>query len=287
MACVLAGEIHDLAALESEPVSRPGIERVQLLTEVSAVVPGKPFTVGLKLHPMPGHHTYWRGPGIVGVATRLDWTLPDGFEVGDMTWPPPTLVDMAGFMAHGYKEPVLLLTELRAPADLHGTEIVIEARASWMSCSVSCNPGIADLRLSLPVAKEGEEPEIDTAAAKAFEMVRESAPKTAPEDWSFAVRLRSPDRIELTATIPGIAAAAARAIHVFCDDMQVDSDEPQTIEAIDETKGIVRILLTRPEFAPKSPEVLSGVLYCPVGWPGTGSSHVEFSAPWPSGSFPE
>lgn len=286
-ACFLAGEIRDLAALESEPLSRPGIARVQLVTDVPAIVPGVPFTVGLRLEPLPDHHTYWRGPGIVGVATRLDWTLPKGFEVGDMTWPPPSLVDMAGFLAHGYKGPALILTEIRPPADLKDAEIVIAARASWMACAVSCNPGIADLTMKLPIAKAGETPAIDAEMARAFAEVRASAPKAAPGDWSFTVRLAAPDRIELTASIPGLSPDAAKSIHVFCDDMQVDSDEPQSIEMIDAKRGTVRIVLARPEFAPKSPKALTGVLHCPGGWPGIGSSYVEFSAAWPPRSFPE
>jgi len=260
---------------------------VQLVTEVSAVVPGEPFTVGLRLDPLPDHHTYWRGPGIVGVATRLDWTLPEGFEVGGMTWPPPMQVLMAGIVANGYKGPALLLTEITLPADFEGAEVVIAARASWMACAVSCNPGIADLTLKIPVAKVGEKPTRDEAIARDFANVRESAPKPTPAGWTFVPRLAAPDRIELTATIPGLDAATAKTIQLFCDDMQVDSDEPQGIEILDAEKGVVRLSLVRPEFAPKSPPVLSGVLHCPAGWPGIGSTYLEFSAPWPEGSYPE
>lgn len=286
-ALLLAGESCQLRALESEPLSRPGIARVQLVTEVSAVVPGQPFTVGLRLDPLPEHHTYWRGPGIVGVATRLDWSLPEGFKVGGMTWPPPAHVLMAGIVAHGYKGPTLLLTEITPPADLKDAEIVIAARASWMACSVSCNPGIADLTLTLPVAKAGDKPPRDEAIARAFTEVRESAPKPAPAGSTFVPRLAAPDRIELTATIPGLDPASAKTIQLFCDDMQVDSDEPQAIELLDPEKGVVRFTLVRPEFAPKSPRAFSGVLHCPAGWPGIGSTYFEFSAPWPEGSYPE
>jgi DsbC/DsbD-like thiol-disulfide interchange protein len=286
-ALLLAGESCPVCALESEPLSRPGIARVQLVTEDSAIVPGEPFTIGLRLDPLPDHHTYWRGPGIVGVATRLDWTLPEGFQVGGMTWPPPIPVLMAGIVANGYEGPALLLTEITPPADLKDAEVVIAARASWMSCAVSCNPGIADLTLTIPVAKAGEKVPRDETIARAFAEVRESAPKPAPAGWTFVPRLAAPDRIELTATIPGLDAAAAKTIQLFCDDMQVDSDEPQAVEMLDAKKGVVRLLLARPEFAPKSPRVLSGVLHCPAGWPGIGSTYLEFSAPWPEGSYPE
>lgn len=286
-ALLLAGESCRVFALESDPLSRPGIARVQLVTEVSAIVPGEPFTIGLRLDPLPDHHTYWRGPGIVGVATRLDWTLPEGFQVGGMTWPPPMQVLMAGIVANGYKGPTLLLTEVTPPADFKDAEVVIATRASWMACSVSCNPGIADLTLTIPVAKAGENPPRDEAIARDFTKVRESAPKAAPASWSFVPRLAAADRITLTATIPVLDASTAKTIQFYCDDMQIDSDEPQGIEVLDPEKGVVRLTLVRPEFAPKSPRVLSGVLHCPAGWPGIGSTYLEFSAPWPEGSYPE
>ncbi len=283
---VLAG-IGDSTALESEPVERPGIRRAQFVTDVSAIVPGEPFIVGLLLEPLPGHHTYWRGPGIVGVATQIDWTLPEGFVAGELIWPPPTEVLMAGIVAHGYKSPVLLLTEIAPPAKIEAEEIAVTARASWMSCAVSCNPGFADLSLTLPVAKPGTEPPRDESITKAFANVRAAAPRPAPSSWNFAVRLAAPDRIELDLVIPGLDPAAAARMRFFCDDMQVDSDEPQQVSATDPAKGALRLTLARPEFAPKAPSSLSGVLHCPGGWPGIGSPFVEISVPWPKGTFPE
>lgn len=287
LAALVSGGLSDrVAALESEPLSRPGIRNVQLVTDVPAIVPGRPFTVALRLEPMPGHHTYWRGPGIVGVATGIDWNLPAGFSAGPILWPPPSRVIMAGIVAHGFKEPVLLLTEITPPAKLTTEEVALSARVSWMACAVSCNPGFADLALSLSVADAGIEPTVDNALAESFAAAREVAPKPAPRDWRFEARLAAPDRIELIAAIPGLTVAQADSLHFYCDDMQVDSDEPQVIDRPDTNAPRFRISLARPEFAPKHPTVLSGVLHCPGGWPGIGSEHVEISAPWPEGTFP-
>ena len=276
-----------LKALESEPLSRPGIQRVQLVTEVSGVVPGEPFTVGLRLDPAPEHHTYWRGPGIVGVATRLDWNLPAGFSAGKILWPPPTPILMAGIGANGFKGPALLLTTITPPATIAEKKVVLKVRASWMACSVSCNPGLADLTLALPVAAPGESPPRDEEIAAAFAAAREASPKPAPDSWRFTPRLVATDRIELDAVIPGFDVTLAPSLHFFCDDMQIDSDEPQKIEVIDATSGKLRLTFVRPEFAPKSPKVFSGVLQCPPAWPGIGSAYVEISTPWAQGTFPE
>lgn len=274
-----------LEALESEAVERPGVKSVRLLTDISAIVPGEPFTVALRLEPMPDHHTYWRGPGIVGVATRIDWTLPEGFRAGEILWPPPQSVRMAGILANGYKTPTLLLVEITPPEHSTADRVTLSARCSWMACAVSCNPGTADLQLELPVARPGETPPRDAALSAAFASAREQAPKPAPAAWTFQPRLPAADRIQIDLVVPGLSPDAAESLHFFCDDMQIDSDESQRIEIVDAAAGAVRISLYRPEFAPKSPDRLSGVIRCPGGWPGLEAEFVEFSAPWPEGTF--
>ena len=110
-------------APESAPQAPPGIRSVRLVTDASAVVPGRPLTVGLLLDPEPGHHTYWRGPGIVGVATRLDWNLPPGFAAGPILWPPPETVLMAGIVIV-----VEALSYIRGRSIAHQFMIVDEAQ---------------------------------------------------------------------------------------------------------------------------------------------------------------
>jgi len=287
-AIFLAGGFqHALVALESESLTRTGIQRVQLVTDVSAILPGKPFTVGLRLDPLPEHHTYWRGPGIVGVATRIDWTLPEGFSAGPILWPPPECVPMAGLTAQGLEKPSLLLTEITPPATLSTKTITVSARASWMACALVCNPGLADLVLSIPVAAAGSEPPVDKALAAEFAAAREAAPKSAPAAWRFEARLAAANRIDLTAMIPGVTAESVKDVHFFCDDMQVDSDGKQIIEMLDAETATFRMTLVRPDFAPKQPTVLSGVLYCPGGWPGIDTAYIEVSASWPKGTFSE
>ena len=75
---------------------------VQLVTAITEITPGEPFLVGLILDTEEGFHTYWKGPGIVGVATNLEWNLPEGFSAGEIVWPAPERVDMLGINAHGY-----------------------------------------------------------------------------------------------------------------------------------------------------------------------------------------
>src|ERR1700721_519533 len=61
----------------------------QLLADSDAVVPGRPVTIGLHLQAQPGWHTYWQYSGDAGIPTRIDWTLPPGFQAGAIQWPLP------------------------------------------------------------------------------------------------------------------------------------------------------------------------------------------------------
>src|SRR6476620_7979422 len=68
-----------------------GRELVQakLIADVSAIVPGKPFTAGLLLHMVPNWHTYWKFPGDAGITTEINWKLPGGWKVEEIQWPIP------------------------------------------------------------------------------------------------------------------------------------------------------------------------------------------------------
>ena len=59
--------------------------KINLLSEADAVSPGSKFTVAIHLQHFDGFHTYWKNPGMVGVATQIDWTLPKGFKAGDLS----------------------------------------------------------------------------------------------------------------------------------------------------------------------------------------------------------
>jgi DsbC/DsbD-like thiol-disulfide interchange protein len=64
-------------------VRTPQVE-AELVAERSALAPGEPLTVALRLKMIPEWHTYWRNPGDSGEPTRLEWRLPPGFEASEI-----------------------------------------------------------------------------------------------------------------------------------------------------------------------------------------------------------
>lgn len=272
-----------LSAAETPPLEKTGLNNIQMVTEVNEVQPGETLTVGLLIEPKPGFHTYWKGPGVVGVATDIEWTLPEGFEAGPILWPPPEKTLMAGIGANGYRSEQILLTDIVVPKEIKSDQVTIKTKVAWMACSTSCHPGIEEFTLTLPVNRSDTEPTVDKTMAEAFDTVRQSIPPSAPNPWSYSLSLPKADTIKLTIAIPETKGFDTSEIQFFSYDHQVDSDAPQQVDLDERDRLVLR--LPRPTFAPPRPASLSGLLFSAKGWPGTESKWVEISVPWPEGTF--
>jgi thiol:disulfide interchange protein DsbD len=125
--------------------------RATLAPAVTAIQPGRPFQVGVRLEMQPRWHTYWRNPGDSGLPTKIRWTLPEGFTAGEIRWPRPQRFLVEPLMSYGYAGEVWLVSEIRPAAGLSGREATIAARVDWLECEEICIPGKAELAVTLPV----------------------------------------------------------------------------------------------------------------------------------------
>jgi DsbC/DsbD-like thiol-disulfide interchange protein len=173
----------------------------QILADVSAITPGKPLTVGVKLKLAPGYHVYWINPGDTGIATKITFTLPDGFPAGEVQFPIPRKFEMpGGITAFGYEGDVMFLATITPPGDLkEGTDVTIGAKASWLVCDKDrCVQGGQDVALKLAVnaamAPFGSEPQGRRQAANAdeFEKWRAQLPQKA-DDVSQDIKVDAPN----------------------------------------------------------------------------------------------
>ncbi len=139
--------------------------RAELLADTNAVVPGKPFTVGLLLRMAPGWHTYWKFSGDAGLPTELKWTLPPSWKVGDIQWPIPLkTTDPGDIETYGYENDVLLMQEITPPPNVDASSVKLIAEANWLVCEKICVPGSATLQLDSPIAPTGQPENMDIFA---------------------------------------------------------------------------------------------------------------------------
>lgn len=262
----------DLMGAETDPVEKVGVRSLQLVTDVNSIQAGQPFTAGLVIRHLPGYHTYWKAPGIVGVATSIAWDLPDGFEVSPMIWPVPELVDMAGYTAYGYQRDVCLLTVISVPDELVGDEVVLKGRVSYMCCSETCHPSWHDFSLTLPVNR-AEEPDVDRKWSGVFEKTREEQPVGSPDSWSIEATDQG-GKILVTVTSGEGRFAAVEEAYFFAENGMVHSDEPQEVKRTDDRKRL-DFNLVRSDFGPGDVDEFSALIFHPKGWPGVDSTWVR------------
>ena len=128
--------------------------KASLVAAETAIVPGKPVQVALRLVHQPHWHTYWINPG-TGLVTEIKWSLPPGWTASAIQWPAPHVIkDKTGTVTgNGFENDTLLPVTLTPPAGLTpGATITLKASAEWLMCEDVCMPGNADVTLTLPVA---------------------------------------------------------------------------------------------------------------------------------------
>src|SRR5690606_32190646 len=81
-------------ALEGSGGGQADRSQAALLSEVSALAPGQPFTVALQLKHPPGWHSYYVNSANVEDGPSISWKLPEGFQAGPIQWPVPELITM-------------------------------------------------------------------------------------------------------------------------------------------------------------------------------------------------
>ena len=255
-----------------------------LVSEVRSIQPGETFSVALNITHAAKWHTYWKHPGIVGVPTKLTWTMPEGFEAGEIQWPPPELVPMARLTAYGYEREVYLIVDIKPPADLkRGESVILRANGLWMACARTCHPGFGEFSITLPVAEAAaDEPDYNEEIHKHLEAERASFPEDL-KGWKAEVANVSDDKLILTIRPTEQAQADAkgkpRDIYFYSYDNQVDSDAKQKVAI--KQDGAIEFRLIRPDFAPEDPSEIAGLVYHPNGWPTNGGAKfARIRAAW-------
>lgn len=138
----------------ASPVRVDAVE-AELVADRTAVVPGEPLRLGLRLSHDPHWHTYWRNPGDSGLPTQFEPSLPEGFRAGPIEWPAPARILIPPLANYGYEGDVVLPRRLEVPARVEGDTVTFRVAASWLVCRDVCIPGEANLELVLPVARDG------------------------------------------------------------------------------------------------------------------------------------
>ena len=270
-----------LASAAAQPLSTAHVT-AELVAERSAVQPGQPIRIGLRLQHQPHWHTYWRNPGDSGLPTTLSWTLPALSQIDEIVWPVPRRLWIGPLVNYGF-EGELLLPQVYLPAvDARvGSTLELQAVASWLVCKEVCIPETVTLALQLPVvsAAGGVTPG-GTEHAALFE--RAAAAQPVPLDgWAVDVQHAGRDLLVSFARSGAAVTAPAPLVHVFPYAEQLL--ETAVHEAYRTDSGYAIQLRLLDDVTP--PDALRGIAVAQGeagvadhAWGGTQRA-VEFSAP--------
>lgn len=167
------------APLGAQPLERC---HASLISEDTALVPGKTQTIALRLQMEKDWHVYWMNPGDSGLGLDVKITqAPKELTFGEIQWPAPERYvheggDLVDFVHH--REVLLLLPVTVAANAQVGKELTVKVRVSWLVCKEACIPGSGEPALTIKVAKRGSaRPE----HADLFSQTRARLPSPAPD----------------------------------------------------------------------------------------------------------
>jgi thiol:disulfide interchange protein DsbD len=202
---------------------KDGHAEAELLSGSASYQPGKPVTLGIRLKVEDGWHSYWVNPGEGGMATTAKWTLPEGWQAGELQQPVPkrfTTGDLPGF---GYEGEAVFLVNLTPPAAATG-EAECKVKLAWLTCNESaCVAGDVELSVKLPAgdAAAGKDAAAIAAAAKKIPQPLEGLKLDVLE---FVGEPAKEKTLTLTASAPeGIDLSGAQAFPAT----------PQVVDAAD------------------------------------------------------
>lgn len=149
IACLLLVGTLGILPAAAQPVETEHAT-VELLSETDKAVPGSTVLLALKLAPQPNWHTYWRNPGDSGMATKITWTLPEGFTAAEQEWQMPERIAIDPLTSYGYHGTSYHFSRITVPATVtEGQEYTLTAKADWLICEDICVPEHATLSITL------------------------------------------------------------------------------------------------------------------------------------------
>ncbi len=243
------------AAALAAPVDTGHLE-AELVAQEQGAVPGGTVYVALRQKIDKGWHTYWRNPGDSGEPTKIAWTLPPGWQAGEIVWPTPARMPIGPLLNYGYSGEVLLPVPIQVPAAAKaGTTATLRARADFLVCEQTCVPESADLVLDLPIVADAPKPDPAWGARIAATLAAAPTPAGLKAVWTIEGQTV---RLAVTGA-PLTGADIAQAYFFPFEPTLVNHAAPQPIE-----RGAEGLTLTLPGgdavLSGQVPGTIAGVL---------------------------
>lgn len=111
------------------------------------ILPGKGFTLGIKMDLEPDWHAYWKNPGDAGLPMTAQLIGGTGYSAGELMYPTPHKYLSAEAALYGYDSEVVFLLPIKAPRGTMASP-QFKIKLNWLSCKEVCLPGEAAINFN-------------------------------------------------------------------------------------------------------------------------------------------
>lgn len=187
-------------AAESEKFTSPPVN-ARLISAQDGIAPTmQTLSVGLALDLSEGWKTYWRSPGEVGLAPRVDWSASQNIADVTFLWPAPERFTAFGIENFGYHDEVVfpVQIELENP----GQAVELNAQVQILVCADLCVPQEFDLTLSIPQGTGIDQESADSIAEFSARVPVEGADTAMTTSVSFLNTEMTEATFQFTTSIP-------------------------------------------------------------------------------------
>ncbi len=171
------------------PLTRANTEYVEsaLYADRAGFAPGETTWFALRQDVRDGWHVFWINPGDAGLPLDLNWSLPDGFIVGDILHPAPDYIPVGALASYAHEGAPVFLVPVTAPANaVIGDTIDVAINASWQACEDICVPEETLYEFSLPVRAPEDAPASENRLQFVAARLEQPEPLTLPSEFRRA-----------------------------------------------------------------------------------------------------
>ncbi len=152
MVCGVVVAVLGASLAPAQPTQPPPKLDLRLVVDPQQLAPGQVADLAVVFDLSRPWHMYYPILLDTGLPTAVEWTLPEGFSVEPLRFPPPTIEELAGLEYLALSGRFVAFTKLHISPDADLTQAVIRARASGLACIEQCVLVHAEAELRLAEA---------------------------------------------------------------------------------------------------------------------------------------
>jgi suppressor for copper-sensitivity B len=187
-------------AAQSEEFTSPPVN-ARLISAQDGIAPTtQTLSVGLALDLGEGWKTYWRSPGEVGLAPKVDWSASQNIADVTFLWPAPERFTAFGIENFGYHDEVVFPVQIAL--EQPGQPAELSANVQILVCADLCVPQEFDLMLSIPQGTGIDQASADSIAEFSARIPAEGTDTNITTSASFLNAKMTEATFQFTTPIP-------------------------------------------------------------------------------------